>query len=170
MDFTTILWSVGADVVIRRPHWGQQPVRLFRFPPTVTPSWDSAPCGPQRGPPRGSPPPVSEISWCQGQEYTTLGPNFYIFSVLSPRICFCFVNPYLLAGIAAFFEILLLAVSRHDLKRSIKSWIIRPRSTFRPIFIFFMNFCPQRATFLPTFMFFNVFLPLEGDFSAQLYF
>ena len=39
----------------------------------------------------------------------TLGPKFYIFSVLSPRICFCFVNPYLLAGCAAFFAILRLA-------------------------------------------------------------
>ena len=48
----------------------------------------------------------------------TLGPDFYIFSVLSPRICFCFVNPYFLAGIAAFVEILLLAVSKHVLKRS----------------------------------------------------
>ena len=48
-------------------------------------------------------------------KYLTLGPTFYIFSVLSPRICFCFVNPYSLAGIAAFFEILLLAVSKHDL-------------------------------------------------------
>ena len=26
-------------------------------------------------------------------KYTTLGPKLYIFSVLSPRICFCFVNP-----------------------------------------------------------------------------
>ena len=48
----------------------------------------------------------------------TSGPKFYIFSVLSPRICFCFVNPYFLAGIAAFVEILLLAVSKHVLKRS----------------------------------------------------
>ena len=48
----------------------------------------------------------------------TLGPKFYIFSVLSPRICFCFVNPYCIAGIAAFFEILLLAVSKHVLKPS----------------------------------------------------
>ena len=55
---------------------------------------------------------------CQGQGYTTLGPKLYIFRVLSPRICFCFVNPYLLAGIATFFEILLLAVSKHVLKRS----------------------------------------------------
>ena len=48
----------------------------------------------------------------------TLGPNFYIFSVLSPRICFCFVKQYCIAGIAAFFEILLLAVSKRVLKRS----------------------------------------------------
>ena len=75
----------------------------------------------------------------------TLGPKFYIFSVLSPRICFCFVNPYFLAGIAAFVEILLLAVSKHDLKRSLKSWIFRPRSTFRPRFTFLMNFCPPEG-------------------------
>ena len=48
----------------------------------------------------------------------TLGPKFYIFSVLSPRICFCFENPFFLAGSAAFFEILLLAVSKHVLKPS----------------------------------------------------
>ena len=46
-----------------------------------------------------------------------LGPTFYTFNVLSPRICFCFANPYCLAGIAAFIEILLLAVSKHVLKR-----------------------------------------------------
>ena len=51
-------------------------------------------------------------------KYMTLGPTFYIFSVLSPRICFCFVNPYFLAGCAAFFAILRLAVSKHDLKAS----------------------------------------------------
>ena len=50
--------------------------------------------------------------------YVTLGPKLYLFIVLSPRICFCFVNPYFLAGIAAFVEILLLAVSKHVLKRS----------------------------------------------------
>ena len=51
-------------------------------------------------------------------KYMTLGPKLYLFSVLSPRICFCFVNPYFLAGPAAFFEILRLAVSKHDLKAS----------------------------------------------------
>ena len=51
-------------------------------------------------------------------KYLTLGPRFYTFRVLSPRICFCFVNPYSLAGCAAFFAILRLAVSKHDLKAS----------------------------------------------------
>ena len=51
-------------------------------------------------------------------KYTTLAPKFYIFSVFSPRICFCFVKQYCIAGIAAFFEILLLAVSKLILKRS----------------------------------------------------
>ena len=54
----------------------------------------------------------------EGSNYMTLGPKLYLFSVLSPRICFCVVNPYFLAGIAAFIEILLLAVSKHVLKRS----------------------------------------------------
>ena len=70
----------------------------------------------------------------------TLGPKFYIFSVLSPRICFCFVKQYCIAGIAAFFEILLLAVSKHVLKRFKKNWI-----------------------FLPKIDLFNELLPLEGD-------
>ena len=60
----------------------------------------------------------------------TLGPHFYIFSVLSPRICFCFVNPYFLAGIAAFGEILLLAVSKHVLKRSKKARYFGPDRLF----------------------------------------
>ena len=51
-------------------------------------------------------------------KYMTLGPKLYLFSVLSPRICFCFVNPYFFAGCAAFFAILRLAVSKHDLKAS----------------------------------------------------
>ena len=53
-----------------------------------------------------------------GGLYMTLGPKFNIFSVFSPRICFCFVKQYCIAGIAAFVEILLLAVSKHVLKRS----------------------------------------------------
>ena len=51
-------------------------------------------------------------------KYMTLGAKFCIFSVLSPRMRLCFISPYFLAGIAAFFEILLLAVSKHDLKPS----------------------------------------------------
>ena len=50
--------------------------------------------------------------------WETFGPKLYLFSVFSPRICFCFVKQYCIAGIAAFFEILLLAVSKHVLKRS----------------------------------------------------
>ena len=38
--------------------------------------------------------------------------------VLSPWISFCFGNPWFLAQIAAFFEILNLSVSKHDLKLS----------------------------------------------------
>ena len=49
-------------------------------------------------------------------KYMTLGPNLYLFSVLSPRLCFCFDNPYFLAGSAAFLAILRLAVPKHDLK------------------------------------------------------
>ena len=63
----------------------------------------------------------------------TLGPKFYIFSVLSPRICFCFVNPYFLAGIAAFCEILLLAVSKYDLKRSKKARFFGPDRLFHEL-------------------------------------
>ena len=45
----------------------------------------------------------------------------YIFSMFCHhRYVFCFVNPYFLAGIAAFVEILLLAVSKPVLKRSQK--------------------------------------------------
>ena len=62
---------------------------------------------------------LTYLSWRGGKEiYPTLGPKLYIFSVLSPRICFCFINPYFLAGIAAFFESLLLAVSKQVLKPS----------------------------------------------------
>ena len=50
-------------------------------------------------------------------KYMTSGPTFYIFNILSPRICFCFAKPYL-AGCAAFFAILCLAVPKHDLKAS----------------------------------------------------
>ena len=88
-----------------------------------------------------------------GGLYMTLGPKFYISSVFSPRICFCFVKQYCIAGIAAFFEILLLAASKHVLKRSQKSWIFRPRFTF------LMNFCPRRATFRPRFTLLMNFCP-----------
>ena len=41
-----------------------------------------------------------------------MGPKLYIFSV------FCHHGPYFLVGCAAFFAILRLAVSKHDLKAS----------------------------------------------------
>ena len=72
----------------------------------------------------------------------TLGPKFYIFSVLSPRICFCFVNPYFLAGCAAFFAILRLAVSKHDLKGF---WDIFSKNYMRPWirrYRFYWTFAP----------------------------
>ena len=37
-------------------------------------------------------------------KYMTLGPNFYIFSVLSPLICFCFVNPLFFCGMCRIFR------------------------------------------------------------------
>ena len=74
--------------------------------------------------------------------YMTLGPNFYLFSVLSPRICFCFVNPYFLAGIAAFCEILLLAVSKHVLKRLKKAGFFSPYRLFGPDLLFSWTFAP----------------------------
>ena len=104
---------------IRRPHRGQQAVRVLPVGSPWSPSLLAARCV------LTLPPPILTCSgtWrpyfaALGPKYTTLGPKFYIFSVLSPRICFCFVNPYFLAGIAAFVEILLLAVSKHVLKRS----------------------------------------------------
>ena len=61
----------------------------------------------------------------------TLGPHFYMFSVFH----LCFVNPCFLAGIATILKILLLAVSKHDLKASgtfvrkccMRPWIRRYR-------------------------------------------
>ena len=73
-----------------------------------------------------------------------------MFSVLSPQICFCFVNPYFLAGIAAFYEILLLAVSKHDLK---------PSATFCRKFACDLGFAGNRFLGL---------LPPEGDAAKKL--
>jgi len=44
---------------IRRPHRGQQAVRVPPAPPSVPPAWDSG--GPGTPPPRGFPPPVIPI-------------------------------------------------------------------------------------------------------------
>ena len=54
-------------------------------------------------------------------KYMTLGPNFYTKLVLPPNCYFCFVNPYFLAGSAAFFVLYAVAVSKHDLKHFSKS-------------------------------------------------
>ena len=89
--------------------------------------------------------PIKTGCTMEEQQYTTLGPKFYIFSVLSPRICFCFVNPYFLAGIASFCEILLLAVSKHVLKRLNKM------------------FFSAQIDFSAQIYFFHELLPPEGD-------
>ena len=75
----------------------------------------------------------------------TLGPKLYLFSVLSPRICFCFVNPYFLAGCAAFFAILRLAVSKHDLKAS-GAFFRKFACGLGLAGTVFMDLCPRRAT------------------------
>ena len=51
-------------------------------------------------------------------KYMTLGPKFYNFGVLSPRIFFCFVNPCFFAEIAAQDLDNKMAVSNHDFKPS----------------------------------------------------
>ena len=37
-------------------------------------------------------------------KYMISGPTFYIFIVLSPRICFCFANPIFVSGICRIFR------------------------------------------------------------------
>ena len=49
-------------------------------------------------------------------KYTTLGPKIYNFSVFSPRICFCFVNPKFRKILAALDEYFAMAVSNSDLE------------------------------------------------------
>ena len=65
----------------------------------------------------------------------------------------CFVTTDMfLPGIAAFFEILLLAVSNHVLKRSLKGCCFSAQIDFSAQIYFF-----------------NELLPPEGDFSAHIY-
>ena len=66
----------------------------------------------------------------------TLGPKFYIFSVFHHGYVFCFVKQYCIAGIAAFVEILLLAVSKHVLKRLKKAGLFGPDRLFGPDLLF----------------------------------
>ena len=83
--------------------------------------------------------PISQNSYCEHNIYD-IGAKIIYFQCFVTTDMFLFYKPYFLAEIAAFVEILLLAMSKHVLKRSQKSW------TFLPRFTFFMNFCPQRAT------------------------
>ena len=96
--------------------------------------------------PPGSPPLVAESGGSpRSQEYATLGPKFYMFSALSPRICFCFVNPYFLSGIAAFCEILLLAMSKYVLEPP-GIFFEKMHAALDSQVAFFTNCCPQRET------------------------
>ena len=58
---------------------------------------------------------------------------------------FCFVNPYFLAEGAVFFEILLLAVSKHDLKPS-GTFFENLHAGLDSQVPFLLDFCPRRAT------------------------
>ena len=51
----------------------------------------------------------------------TLGPKLYTKLVLPPKCYFCFVNPYFLAGSAAFYLNIPVPVSKQDLKHFSKS-------------------------------------------------
>ena len=73
-------------------------------------------------------------------KYTTLGPKFYTKLVLPPKCYFWFVNPYFLAGSAAFVLFYAVAVSKPDLKQFSKSDLLGFAGGV------FMDFCPQRAT------------------------
>ena len=73
-------------------------------------------------------------------KYMTLGPTFYTKLVLSPKYYFCFVNPYFLAGSAAFYLYIHMLVSKQDLKHFSKSDL--PGFTGGV----FMDFCPRRVT------------------------
>ena len=99
---------------------------------------------------------------------------------------FLFCKAILYSGNCRIFRDLAFGSTKTRFKAILKKLFFRPRSTFRPIFTFFINFCPRRATFLPkftflmnfcprratfqpTFMFLNELLPPEGDFSAHIY-
>ena len=86
-------------------------------------------------------------------------------------------------GSAAFFEILLWAVSKHVLKRSKKSWTFSAQIDLSAQIYFFNELLPLGGRLSDEaynvftkkenpahIYFFNEPLPPEGDFSAQIYF
>ena len=77
-------------------------------------------------------------------KYMTSGPKLYNFSVLSPRICFYFVNLYFLVQIATFFEIFKLAVSKHDLKPS-GTFFENLHAALDSQVPFLLDFCPPEG-------------------------
>ena len=82
--------------------------------------------GPPGGTPKGDPPccsliPQRSICCDIGTEIYDIGTEILYFQCFVTTDMFLFCKPFALAGIAAFCEILLLAVSKHILKRSKKS-------------------------------------------------
>ena len=70
----------------------------------------------------------------------TLGPKFYLFSVFSPRISFCFCKTILYSGNRRIFRDLAFGSVKTRFKAILKKLDFSAQSDL------FMNFCPRRAT------------------------
>ena len=79
------------------------------------------------------------------KQYLTLGPEFYIFSVLSPRICFCFQNRRFLAPRPPDDLSYNLPVSKHVLKRSLKTQFFRFQINFYLNLLIFLKISGQKG-------------------------
>ena len=79
-------------------------------------------------------------------ELCDIGTQILYFQCFVTTDMFLFCKPIIFSGNCRICRDLAFGSIKTRFKAILKSRIFRPRSTFRPRFTFFMNFCPRRAT------------------------
>ena len=93
----------------------------------------------------------------------------FICSVFFTTDMFLFCKTILYSRNCRIFRDLAFGSIKTRFKAILKKLFFLPRSTFRPIIIFLMNFCPRRATFRPRFTFFMNLCPRRATIRYEAY-
>ena len=146
-------------------------MRLFRFPPTVPPSWDSGrAAAPGRVPQGGSPPlpPSVKSAGAKKPGICDIGTEILYFQCFVTTDMFLFCKPIIFSGNCRICRDLAFGSVKTRFKAILKKLDFSAQIDFSAHIYLFHELLPPEGDFSAQNYFFNELLPPEGDFSAQI--